>query len=196
MHQSGKSGDAAEMQIVLMRHGKPVLPAAQWLAPCEMGRWIDDYDRSIVELDDIPAASVNAAREAAVIVASTLSRSLSSVHALGRVVSLVDSVFCEAELPYALWRRPPMPAQIWAAVFRLCWLFGYARGADSVSATKERASRAARRLEALARKGPVLLVGHGIMNRLIAKELLASGWRLRAGHNSKYWSTSEYYSST
>lgn len=175
-----------------MRHGKPLLPATGWLAPFEMVQWIEHYNRSKIEPAGMPAASVKATRSASVIVSSTAPRALSTVHALGHEDFVADALFCEAQLPFALWRFPFLPAHVWAAFFRVLWLFGYSRGADSVHVTKARARRAARQLIALASTGPVLLVGHGIMNRLIAKELLASGWVDRTGHESKYWSTSVY----
>ena len=180
------------MQITLMRHGKPVLPAAQWVAPFEMGLWIEQYDRSEVAATAIAVANMDAATAASTIVSSTAPRALSSVAALGHRPSYADALFGEAELPFALWRFPHLPPQIWTALFRLLWLCGYARGAASVQQTKIRAKLAARHLIALADTGPVLLVGHGIMNRMIAKELLASGWVSRSGHANRYWSTGVY----
>lgn len=180
------------MEITLMRHGKPLLPAMGWLAPFEMAQWIEHYNRSKIEPAGMPATSVKAASSASVIVSSTAPRALSTVHALGHEDFVADALFCEAQLPFALWRFPYLPAHAWAAFFRVLWFLGYSRGADSVKLTKARARLAARRLVSLARTGPVLLVGHGIMNRLIAKELLASGWVDRTGHQSRCWSTSVY----
>lgn len=180
------------MQITFMRHGKPLLAKAGWLAPFEMAQWIAQYNRSEVASTGIPAASVAAVKAASVIVASSAPRALSSVQALGYAATAVDPIYSEAELPFALWRFPKLPLQLWAAVFRLLWLSGYARGADTLQATRARAKAAAGQLVCAARVGPVLLVGHGIMNRLIAKELLDSGWVGHTRHANKYWGTSEY----
>ena len=180
------------MHITLMRHGKPQFHEAQWLAPFDMPGWIAHDDHSTVMAADIPTTSVKAAMAASVIVASTTSRALASVQALGMEATLADAVLCEAQLPFALWRFPHLPPQFWAALFRLLWLFGYARGSDSIQATRTRAKVAAQQLISLAQKGPVLLVGHGIMNRLIANELLALGWANGTRHASRYWSVSAY----
>ena len=177
------------VEIILMRHGKPVLTKGRWLAPFEMARWIEHYDRSEVEAANIPAASAKAATSASVIVSSTAARALSSVQALGYNASTADKVFCEAALPFSVWRFPYLPPHFWAAFFRLLWFFGYSRGVDSVHATRECAKVGAQKLIYLAQNGSVLLIGHGIMNRLIAKELAASGWVPRTRHDGKYWST-------
>lgn len=180
------------MKIILMRHGKPLLTQTGWIAPVEMERWIEHYNLSEVETDGIPSNSLKLANSAACIVASTASRALSSVQALGYTTSVADAVFCEAQLPFALWRFPHLPPFVWAAFFRLLWFFGYARSSDSIQITKTRAKAAAQKLISLSEEGSVLLVGHGIMNRLIAKELIALGWAGITKHESNYWSASVY----
>lgn len=182
------------MKIILMRHGKPVLAQTGWIPSAEMQRWIEQYNISEVEHDGIPSVSLDLANSATIIVASTASRALSSARALGHTVSVADAVFCEAELPFALWRFPRLPPFAWAAFFRLLWLFGYSRGSDTIQVTKIRAKAAVQKLLAFAEDGPVLLIGHGIMNRLIAKELIALGWTAPSKQESKYWGASVYLS--
>lgn len=178
------------MKIILMRHGKPVLAQTVWIAPVEMKRWIKDYNLAEVATDSVPVARLEIAHSAAYIVTSTAPRALSSVQALGHAPSVVDALFCEAQLPYALWHFPRLPPLAWAAFFRVLWFLGYAQGCDSIQATRIRAKAATLKLVTLAEQGTVLLMGHGIMNRLIAQELVALGW---AGTTkSKYWSTSIY----
>lgn len=87
-----------------------------------------------------------------------------------------------------------LPAAVWVALFRLLWLCGFSRNADSIQKTGIRAKAAAQKLMTLAEKGPVLLVGHGIMNRLIARELIAAGWLAPASHTNNYWSANDYTS--
>ena len=180
------------MRITLMRHGEPRLARGRWIAPMQMGQWIDLYNRSIIKEGGIPAQCSEAALSASTIVASTAPRASASARALGDLPFMQEAIFTEAELPFALWRAPWLPAEAWAVIFRLLWLFGYARGSDSLQITRRRARAAAERLVALAAKGPVLLVGHGIMNRLIGKELQALGWLARNRQGSRYWSMGVY----
>lgn len=180
------------MKIILMRHGEPVLAQTGRIAPFDMGRWIEHYNLAEVKAGSAPIAGLQWINSVTCIAASTAPRALSSVQALGHTASVVDAVFCEAQLPFAVWRFPRLSPFVWAAFFRLCWFFGYSRGSESIQITKERAKTAARKLIALAGRGPVLLVGHGIMNRLIAKELIVLGWNGPAKHQNNYWGASVY----
>jgi broad specificity phosphatase PhoE len=180
------------MQITLMRHGKPRLSSKKWVTPAGMRQWIDHYNLSDIEIDAIPPECMAAAASARVIATSNLARAKASIRALGHIASTEDALFAEAELPHALWRAPHLPPNIWAIFFRVLWMLGYSRGAISLVDTRHRARAAAQQLIVAAGQGPVLLVGHGIMNRLIGKELLASGWIASTTHNSRYWGMGAY----
>jgi broad specificity phosphatase PhoE len=179
-------------QIIIMRHGKPLLEKIGWITPAEMERWIELYNRSEVVIDQVAAFNFDQVRSARCIVASTARRALSSLQALGYTQLVTDAVFCEAQLPFALWRFPRLPPLAWAAFFRILWFFGYARGAESIQEAKIRAHSAAHKLSSLAEQGPVLFMGHGIINRLIAKELTALGWVGSAKQKSEYWGVNSY----
>jgi broad specificity phosphatase PhoE len=179
-------------KIILMRHGKPLLVRTRWIAPYEMELWIRHYNLSDAVADGIPPSSMKLANSAAAIVASTAPRALSLVQALGHNATVADVVFREAELPFACWRFPRLPPPVWAGFFRMLWFFGYSRGSDSIQVTRSRARTAARKLVVLAETGPVLLVGHGIMNGLIAEELIALGWAGPKKQLSRYWSANIY----
>jgi len=40
--------------------------------------------------------------------------------------------------------------------------------------------------------GPVLLMGHGVMNRLIGKELISLGWKVFRRQGNGYWNARIY----
>lgn len=191
--ETGSALTRARLQITLMRHGEPVMSASRWLAPCDMGQWTARYDAAQVHASAIPARSIATASTACVIFASTLPRARSSASALGHAAPRVDALFREAALPYPLWHFPRLPPAAWVALFRLAWLCGYARGAESLATVRLRAKAASAQLIACAAEGPVLLVGHGVMNFLIARELRAAGWRATGRHGSGYWGTASYH---
>ncbi len=175
-----------------MRHGKPVLAQAGWITAAEMEQWIEQYNLAVVAVDSAPATNISLANAVTTIVTSTTPRAVSSAQALGCNAAVADALFCEAQLPLASWRFLRLPAVVWTAFFRLLWLCGYSRGSGSIQVTKTRAKAAAQKLITLAEKGPVLLVGHGIMNRLIAKELVAAGWVGPDRHASGCWDVNTY----
>jgi broad specificity phosphatase PhoE len=181
------------MRIVLARHGRPDFSQRSWIAPKDMRTWINDYDEALL-VSGAPAAAQAIAASLAIIVSSTLPRSTQSAKCLaqGRAI-LTEDVFREVQLPHSLWGWPKLPASLWALVFRFSWFCGFSAGAESLQSARSRAAEAARRLMALAREsGSVLLVGHGIMNMLIARQLLDCGAKGQKRPNSRYWQFTAY----
>ena len=182
------------MKIILMRHGKPALKSCPAMASAAMARWIADYDRSEIGTDAPTSEAIAAVRDIGLAATSTAPRALTSLAALGIAPTIRDSVFCEAALPVVsvpILRLSPFS---WAFVFRLLWLCGLAKEPESYAQAKGRAHQAADQLAALAGRTPgsVLLLGHGFMNRLIARQLQRGGWAETGNSGSGYWSVAVY----
>nr|WP_185030282.1 histidine phosphatase family protein [Pseudomonas chlororaphis] len=178
-----------------MRHGQPKLVATDKLSALDMKDWIEHYNRCEITQQPVPQASLQLAATARMIVSSNAPRALTSVQALGLNPALVDALFSEAQLPYGRWKRPRLSPFTWAFILRVLWLCGYSPSVESAATAKTRANTAAQRLHTLASDGPVLLLGHGFMNRLIARQLEAQGWtRQTANGDSRYWSATVYRS--
>lgn len=182
------------MQITLARHGKPDLRLDSWIKPMAMQDWLRHYDQAGIVADAEPAATRALASAAGVLASSTLPRCVQSAQRLaqGRPV-LSQAVFCEAELPWPRWLYPKLPPLLWEAMFRLAWFHGLSTHARPRPHTAQRAREAAQRLIELAREhDSVLLVGHGLMILLIARELLALGWHGSPRPASGYWQCNTY----
>lgn len=183
------------MRITLLRHGKPDIAAWPRIKAHEMSQWIAAYNQAgINSARNPPQASIDAAMECNFIVASDLRRSIESAQRLaGKKQIVSDAIFREADLPYEPHRLPKLPPAVWAAYFRLLWFSGKSCNAESTRLFRKRANNAAHHLAALAREhGSVLFVGHGIINRFIAKELKHSGWEGPKHAGKHYWSFSTY----
>lgn len=178
--------------IILMRHGQPNMATTEKISMLEMKDWIEQYNRSEIIRHSAPDASLRLAAAATMIVSSSAPRALTSVEVLGLKPAVVDALFCEAQLPNGRWRFPRLSPFSWAFIFRVLWLCGYSSGVESFGAARRRASAATQRLQSLACEGPVLLVGHGVMNRMISQRLLANGWTRQRRNGSRYWSASVY----
>lgn len=174
-------------RIILMRHGRPLIEAPGLVSPAGLQRWIEAYDRAAVEQDNVPPAVQLLARSAGIIISSSATRALSSLQALGIEPAIVDAAFGEARLPSGRWPLPLLPAPAWALWFRTRWLLGLHGGVEPFHACRQRAAGAKSRLIALAERGNVLLMGHGLMNRLIARQLQADGWHGEPAGPRGYW---------
>lgn len=183
------------MQIILARHGKPLLSHWAWIAPGQMKDWIDRYNQADLVADPVPRAVVEAANASAVVITSTLKRCTRSAELLcsDRHI-LVEPLFCEPGLPHTNWRFPKLPLSIWGVLFRLAWFCGFSGEIESVAQATVRAHSAADKLVAVAKeKGSVLLVGHGIMGMLIARRLVELGWAGPSRPVHKFWQFSVYH---
>ncbi|MDR0204141.1 MAG: phosphoglycerate mutase family protein [Delftia acidovorans] len=182
------------MEIILIRHGKPGFTDANKVAAHEMPKWIESYDLSEIGDDEPPQACRLMARRSRMAASSSLPRAVSSGAALNLELQIVDGIFREAELPIYSIPILKLSPFVWMAIFRLIWLCGMSREAESFYMAKKRARRAAGMLinHAKEHDGPILLVGHGIMNRLIARELMALGWKARSRAGNGYWSASVF----
>lgn len=76
------------------------------------------------------------------------------------------------------------------------WRFGYSRGVESRSAVKSRAEAGADLLvtAALKEEAPVVLFGHGTINRFLMGALQSRGWSRAAScaNSGGYWGWSHY----
>lgn len=180
------------MTIILMRHGKPDQQIAGRLSAQALADWCNAYDLSLVN-DWPPARSVNIARQATVVVCSPLPRAHSSLSRLGLRPHAVDKIFSEVEIPLLRVGQLQLPTTLWLTLLRLLWFCGYAGESESLPLARQRAALAADKLITLSRRGTVLLVGHGIMNKMIARELRKRGWQAEKHASSRHWSSAIYH---
>lgn len=182
------------MEIILMRHGKPAFTGSAKVTSREMSNWIAEYDLSDTGEDIPPESSKSLAFSAWRIISSPLPRALSSLKALGLEPDVIDKVFREAGLPVFHMPGFKLSPTVWAAFFRVMWLCGISHNVERVEIAKRRAVQAADILVAFAKgsDGPVLLMGHGVMNRLIARELRSLGFKEYCCQGNGYWNASIY----
>lgn len=183
------------MKIVLARHGKSKIEDYKKTSPRGFGDWIRHYDNTGIDTTHAPTEKIIfEAKQTEFVVCSNLKRSLESASLIGiEVVDLECSGFREAGMPYGNWNILRMTPKAWSVIFRVMWLLGYSSNTESFKEAKTRSKECAKKLMALAeRHSSVLLVGHGIMNRLIAKELISLGWQGPPSPGKKYWEFGVY----
>jgi broad specificity phosphatase PhoE len=183
------------MEIIILRHGEPVMPSLKRISPKEFTNWVNSYNASGLCSTSIPTTEAKViASKCQAIVCSELPRSTESAVALKtNEVILTSSKFNEAQLPVINWLHPKLSPKWWGLIFRIFWLFGYANKSESSKEAKIRAKESAAILREFAEKHTtVLFVGHGVYNRLIANELNSTGWLGPKSPGSKHWSFGVY----
>lgn len=183
------------MKIVLLRHGKPDLSEYGKLRANEIHLWISSYNSTGLAPESTPLREAfKIANACNTVVCSDLLRSIESAQAFEvKQIDIIDPIFKEMGLPYGNFPFLKMHPNRWAAFFRVLWFFGYSSNSESLREAKLRAENGAKKLkEAAALSGSVLLVGHGFVNRFIAKELLASDWKGPKNPGKEYWEFGVY----
>ncbi|MGD8569795.1 MAG: histidine phosphatase family protein [Gammaproteobacteria bacterium] len=183
------------MQITLLRHGKPDIPPLDKISAADFGEWVQAYnDSGLCQSSNPTKEAMSHAHTCDAVVCSDLPRSIDSAKVLNTDnVVLSDSIFNEAGLPVANWRLLKLSPKAWALIFRVLWLLGYSRNAESYKEAKKRATVAVERLTEIALEHQrVLFVGHGVYNRILANELRRSGWVGPKSPGSSHWSFGIY----
>lgn len=178
-----------------MRHGKPEMDLNAIrkirMSPHEMGQIIRDYENSELNCQQqIPTDSNDIANQCDVFFASELVRAQSSIMMLDKPSDVIyNSCFNESNLPYQNWRSPKFTFFTWAILFRIAWMLGFNKNGESIKSGQERAQIAATKLiNHTSSDQNTLLLGHGIMNRLVAKQLKQNAWRQTYNSGNGYWS--------
>jgi len=183
------------VKIVLIRHGKPNLDDIGKIKSIEIERWIESYNSAKIDLKCQPKKeSIEIAKNCNQVVCSDLSRSIESANILGvKKIHHIESVFREVGLPYAPFPFIKLEPNLWAIIFRVLWFFGLKSNSESLAEARLRAATGARKLKEIAENNDsVIFIGHGIMNRFIAKELVSSGWVGASGSKGEYWEFGVY----
>lgn len=181
------------MEITLIRHGRPTFELKGVVRSRDVAEVIRHYDMSDIS-DDPPKEAKEIASTCNVVVCSDFCRSVASAKSLGfNEIHISEALFREVALPHFKGGQLPMPVVSWAVILRGLSIFGFSRNGESLSMAKNRAKVAASRLIDVAQEhNRALLVGHGIINHFIAKELLNRGWVGPSNPGRDYWGYGVY----
>ncbi len=187
--------DDAVTQIILARHGRPAWDFRTPIPGHGLAEWLRGEADAPLDSSHRPSADLERlSRTAKCLVTSPLRRSRDSAQLLApSTAPLIDPCFREAELPCAIRSGLRLRPNMWAWLARSAWFCGWSAGVESFTAARERASKAASVLTAHAEtKGAVVLVGHGLMNILIARRLRSVGWHGPRFPSPQHWSFGIY----
>jgi broad specificity phosphatase PhoE len=181
--------------IVLARHGRPAWDSRTPIPGYGLGEWLRGEAEAPLDASRRPSAELERlSRTAQCLVASPLRRSRDSVQLLAPgSAPVIDPCVREAELPCAFRSGLHLRPDVWAGIARSAWFCGWSDGVESFAAARERAAKAAALLTSHAEaSGTVVLVGHGLMNILIARGLRAAGWHGPRFPSPQHWTFGVY----
>ncbi len=165
-------------KIILLRHGEVDINDYKNISANQFGKWIIEYNNSDIKSEFSSKNEIkNLLNETDILICSNLKRSIKSIEIFNKIPFETNDIFNEAQLPFSNWNLLKLNPKIWLIFFRILWLLGYSQNCESFKKTKQRAEKATKKLIELSNQNKtVILVGHGIMNRLIQKELILQKW--------------------
>lgn len=180
------------MEIILLRHGKPRVRLNGLIDLNDFNKLASEYRNS--DIEDNPPKKLIERFNSYYIVTSDLNRSQRSAEKLcNKDINYSDKVFNETDIPYYEKSFLKLPVILWLVLFRVAWLFGFSKNGESFANAKIRAKEATEKLITLVEENQkVILVGHGLMNRLIAKQLRQNNWQGPVSPGKKYWEYGTY----
>ena len=175
------------MEIILLRHGKPKVELEGYFSAKELKQLVVAYENSAII--DEPTKELKNNFENYYVVCSNLPRSIDSAEKLGfKNINLSGALFRETDLPHFDKGFLKLHVVVWLILLRLMWLFGFSKNGESFSEAKKRSKKAANELTLLAQENEnIIVVGHGLFNRLITKQLRLSGWQDTGFVGRRYW---------
>ena len=161
-----------------MRHGEVDLNNSKYLSQSEFYLWLKEYNSSSIKYPFHTKEKIETIlKDPNIVICSNLSRSIESVTIFQKNPFENNSLFNEAEIPHLAWDFIKLKPLIWLILSRLAWLLGYSKNCESISSMRKRAKIASQRLIELSEDNKtIVLVGHGIFNRFIKKELILKKW--------------------
>ena len=166
-------------KITFIRHAKVDMDSSQPISAKMLKTWEEAYNNAPI-LKDIPQDKTlhKIFDEVDYIISSTLRRTKDSIVLLGSSVDESNALFNEAQIPTLHGHFIKLKPTSWMVLFRLFSLVGFGRWAVTLKETKKQAEEASIFLVKRSEEHDnIILVGHGVMNWLIRKELLSLEWK-------------------
>ena len=175
-------------QIIFIRHAKVDMDSSRPICAASLTKWEESYNTApianVLPDDEI----VRSIQNADYVLSSTLRRSIDSLKLIEVSIDEKNSLFNEASIPVLKGSMIKMRPTSWLMLFRLLSLAGVGRWARTLKETKKDAKSAAVRLVELSQEHDnIVLMGHGVMNWLIRKELKRAGWKSKTRDVHSNW---------
>jgi hypothetical protein len=176
-------------KITFIRHAKVDMDVNTPISARMLKSWENAYNSAPINQEIPQDENVHQAFTTVdYVVCSTLRRTSDSVELLGISVDESNALFNEATIPTLQGTRLKLKPTNWLVLFRILSLFGIGRWARTFKQTKEDARSATQRLLEISQEHRhIILMGHGVMNWMIRKELKKKGWKSKGKDAHGNW---------
>jgi len=176
-------------EIILLRHAKVDIKKDKKIYANQLDDFIKQYDNSDITLELSNYTEIeNLLNSTNIHICSKQKRSIQSLQLFKKIPYRIDKIFNEATLNNTKRKLFKLSTNLWLIIFRILWLISFSNKTNSYKQTKIRAKKASQVLINLANEHKkIILIGHGIMNNLIQKELLKHNYILSKKSNNKNW---------
>jgi len=185
--------------IILARHGEPDLSRRVRLNWRGYKYWWRLYDEAGLKPgQDAPKIIKTLAREADIVIASTLPRAIETAEmARGKKPDFLEPLMVEAGLPPPNLGYIRLKPRMWGILSRIIWVFGFSGEVESQKDAKIRAEKASHVLSDHAQGGKMVFVAaHGWFNRMMRAALKRRGFQCVEDHGDLHWSYRRYERAT
>lgn len=182
-------------RITFIRHAKVDMDSSRPIYARELAAWEEAYNTAPIVTNLLPGDElIRELRDADYVISSTLRRSIDSLKLLEVEIDECNVLFDEAAIPVLNGRFVKLRPVAWLMLFRLLSLLGIGRWANTLRESRADAKKAADRLLHLSnRHDHIVLMGHGVMNWLIRKELSKNGWERKSREMHGNWGSNELF---
>ena len=165
-------------KIILMRHSEVDIDYSNKISPYDFKNWVVKYNNSDIKSNISKKDSIEKVlEESNIILCSNLKRSIDSVKQFDKNIFGTNDLFNEFEIPFFKSKLLKLNPKVWLVFFRFLWFFGYSNGCESFRESRLRVEKAVDRLVDLSTEyDSITLVGSGLINRFIGKELIKRNW--------------------
>ena len=165
-------------KIILIRHSEVDINSSLKISSYDFKNWIDKYNNSNIKTN-LPKKDslISIVDKSDIIICSRLKRSIDSVKIFNKNIFEINEIFNEFELPYFESHLPKFTPKVWLVFFRLLWFIGFSKNSESFKESQLRVNKSVDRLTELSKDyDTITLVGSGLINKFIGKELIKRNW--------------------
>jgi len=187
-------------ELILVRHGRSAHVVTGWLDVHGVRGWMAAYDAAEISPDHAPPAELEAlARDAALLVASDLPRTVASAVRLAperesvRTALLREVPLEQPDRPLPTFGGIRLPFRAWGMVWGSRWLMAYLRNQPPPGVSPAELARAEEAADWLVEQatrasGRVVVVTHATFRVVLSQALARRGWRGPQEKSYREWS--------